>query len=278
MRRTDISSENNGVGFIKGTIILAIQYKEGLVVCADKRVEHWTGELVDGVTKLKRLGKRGVFSVTGSPIHIEKKDGTELFNVFSIVDYFSRNKEVVDLNQAVSDLKKALEDKFLTYINARKKEDWPESGAGPNHLLFKLVLFNVNSRREIQTVFVKLYYDKDALSPVKVVSEDFPQARLISPLIIDNPGPVTEIVSGTDKRFDSIRANPTIRRFVQDRPLPCQISLEEAVAFGKEYIEANSEISRLMFNDPKLGWTSDCAILRFEEGLIWASQGAKIKG
>lgn len=255
------------INVLTGTLVLAIPNKEGMVVCADDRIEDFHGRLIDGTNKLHQVGSRAVLTGSGSPIFIDNKTTGELYNSLTeAVEFFSA-RGAENVGQHLDALRLHIETGFNNFLKGRKKEDWPESGGGPNNHLFRLLIFYLDGKNNFQGYAVKIYFNKEATPPVKVVADNMTREAFAGAAIFGDPKITSEIVNGTNQEYNEFRV--ITGHLLANQNSPDQVSLKEAEMFGRGFVRAYSEVAPTRFNERRYGANAFCALLSYKAGFQW---------
>lgn len=158
-------AQSSGDAFLKGTLVVAVPVKEGLVVCADKRIFNVdSGTYTDDFLKIRRVNDKALFAATNTIGLYDGRKKKVVFDAFSITEkYVSKND--FDSGKAFWDgLKAEITAQLRAYLSARKFAEWPESDRANNNLLFNLLFYSVRDGRAFSHS-LKVFYEK-AKTPV----------------------------------------------------------------------------------------------------------------
>src|SRR5215813_3822666 len=109
-----------------GTLILAIPVREGLVLCGDRLITDQTGARVGEETKIKPVGERAAFVVSGRVgLDMNTTPRTVLFDAHQLIEQFLKDKDIETVDWEA--YRTTLRDEFLRALERVPFEQWPES-------------------------------------------------------------------------------------------------------------------------------------------------------
>lgn len=259
-----IASPDVAVG---GTMVVAVRFDNGLVICADKRSHLDSPGAIyrDDDVKMTIVNQNGGFATAGVPI-FEREDGVRTFDADRLIrDYFGEQ----GFNE-LNELAKRVDEGFRAYLlskhpDARPPTHWDEG----RPVLFRAMIFFRNGRA-VDLYELELEYINDVTPAVHVVVQNRSNNRLraYGTLVLN------EIMRGTDQRFADLRTDPVFASVLK-ATWASQVREEEALGFAKRSIAVTSE--RISLLDRSLqssyGPTSDCAVVRGGSGVQWLPNG-----
>lgn len=249
-------AQSSGDASLKGTLVVAVPVKEGLVVCADKRIFNVdSGTYTDDFLKIRRVNDKALFAATNTIGLYDGRKKKVVFDAFSITEkYVSKNN--FDSGKAFWDgLKADITAQLRAYLSARKFAEWPESDRANNNLLFNLLFYSVRDGRAFSHS-LKVFYEK-AKTPVIYV-EDPISEEITKPKL---GGKGREVMNYLAREPAAAR-NPLILKFDETRFDSRNTTPKEAVEFAGSLFKLTSS------GVPKarVSQTFDCALLDYSTG------------
>lgn len=265
---------------VSGTLIVGLATKEGLLICADKRTYDPLRGALDTEVKIVELTPTAVFAWTGIPVFYEilsdrTPDQPSLRVAFSAVDvvkgYFLNNR-FSNTNDFWRGLSLALKEQFEKFLYAWPFTSWPETGNPPDNALFQLAFFYTDSANVPGAVLIRLCYEKSIPPSISTSKSEIQRSSFteVRPIILGDTAVYDEVLSGKDKRFDDIRHDKLMSRFLTDRPPIQTVSVNAALDFARKFIKTTSERAHLIESTPfHVGPTTDCGLLGYKNGFKW---------
>ena len=252
-----------------GTLILAIPVREGLVLCGDRWITDQTGARVGEETKIKPVGERAAFVISGRVgLDLNTNPRTVLFDAHQLTEQFLKDKDVETADW--EDYATTLRSAFQGALERVPFAQWPESRWGSQSFL-QVLIFYIDSQHQLQGVYVRLQYLKQQppmidVSLKRMVRGQFTHAL---PIPIGNQRVYRELESGHAPAFDDLRRSSIIQRFIKGTLPVDNATSSEAISFARIVISATSTRARLLPgpNEP-VGPDCDCFVLSKNEGLV----------
>ena len=251
---------------VGGTMVVAVRFREGLVVCADKR-RHLdrpgqpTGNYRDDDVKITLVNGTGGFVTAGFPI-LEREDGVRVFDADRVIGDHFREVGFAQFDQ----LAQRAEDAFRNYVLSKDLTERPPTQWREGQPVFFRAIIFFHSRGSIDLYDLELQYTNAEPPVVHATIQNRSEDRLraYGTLVLK------EIMSGTDQRFADLRDDDVLTSVLKVA-LPSQMTEEQAMSFAKKSIVVTSE--RIGLLDESLvssfGSTSDCAIARHGKSIEW---------
>lgn len=256
-----------------GTLILAIPCREGLVVCADRRMRIIGGRnQVLEVVKINQLGSHAAFGLVGNPVFYSPvRPYNELFNAGTVVKRFYSSRDTRRIQETWDQLVPTIQERFSRFLSGLTFEQAPPSGPPPENYLFHLPFWYVNQDGLLGATTISLAYVKERgmsqLFKTDEQPETFELGRAFSWGSIEV---FNELKQGNDVRFEDFRNEAGIRRLLREDPPAGEVEVEEAVEVAKRLIEITSENMHLLTPGKQdVGITTNCALISTEEGFKW---------
>jgi len=252
-----------------GTLILAIPVREGLVLCGDRWITDQTGARVGEETKIKPVGERAAFVISGRVgLDLNTNPPTVLFDAHQLTEQYLKDKDVetADWEEYQATLRAALQRALEKLPFAQ----WPESRWGSQSFL-QVLIFYIDSQHQLQGVYVRLQYLRQQppmidVSLKRMVREQFTRAL---PIPIGNQRVYRELESGHAPAFDDLRRSGIIQRFIRGTLPVDGATSSEAISFARMVIRATSTRARLLAGPYEpVGPDCDCFVLSKDAGLV----------
>ena len=263
---------------IRGTIVVAVATKEGLLIAADRRTSDPLNGVLDNKTKIIRLLRTAAFSSTGtSRFHFRDiasgEDRGKAFDADEIVANYFYNINFENTDEFWKGLTRTLRNDFKGFLSHMAYDTWPESGdIAHNNGLFQLVFLYVDENGVIGITDLQFCYIKGQSPTIKFMKGQYPSENFnrVDPYIAGNIDVFFHVRDGTGERFDEMRNDQSVMRLWKGRPDVETVSVEEAEAFCRKLIKVTSEC------DSFVGQTYDAAILNHTDGFRWLSQNKSV--
>ena len=230
---------------VKGSLILAIPYKDGLLIAADKRAANSQGSFDDAV----KVGEAGTFTaVTSTGIaqsgqHIEGPEPWILtFSATDTICHALRTKSLdSDIQPLLSSTAQALRSRLIAFSVT------PEGALLPSGIpLFVSRIYHFNRQKNnFQMATLTINYDKADPGRTEIfgtcedieVSFCYPQGRAEL---------LSELWKGVDTRFDGLRSSKFVSKFLKN-PVPFkQVSQEQACKAALYFISITSRSNHML--------------------------------
>lgn len=253
---------------IKGSLVVAIPYEDGLLIAADKRAVNNQGRFDDRV-KIAAADMFTAVASTGtaeSGTHIEGEKPWHLN--FSATDSIcqaikSRKKLENNLEPILASTAESLRQRIINFASTAEGKLLPSGSP-----LFTSRIFHFNKATStFQMATLTLKYDKEYPKQCEItggceeieVSFCNPQGR--AELLY-------ELWKGTDSRFDQLRSNGYVSKFLRN-PVPFkQVTLKEARKAALYFISITSKRNQLLVpGDESVSETADIYVISRSRGL-----------
>jgi len=248
---------------IRGTLVVAVPAREGLITCADKRLFNVdTGTYRDDAVKIARVNENVLFVATNTIGFYDSKEKKIAFDAFRVTsNYASRNR--FNPGRAFWDgLKTDIRKRLNEYFSAREYAEWPESDSTNSNLLFNLIFYSVDGGRG-RSYTLQVFYEKKSTPVISItgpVSEEIRSPKL--------SGKGRELMSYI-ARNPSLGAEPSILKFDETRFDIQRTSIEDAVEFSRTLFRlASTGIPKAQISS-----VFDCALLSHKQGFRWIEGG-----
>lgn len=259
----------------KGTLVIAVPSKEGLVVCADKRVYYIEENITkDEKIKIIQVGGHGLFASVGmlSFTRTAKFDPNPIsIEVDRLVENYFKKKDIrIFKNEQWNDFCQYLEKIF----NA---DNYQIPSNDPSKPFLQGAFFYLDLKNSINCTVVKLFIHKGRYSSlsglgVQATFETEPEHIIKNSIkVLGEAAVIKEVKNETNSRFDDIRRNPLVQKVFNSQAIPLgTFTSQEAKDFASYLIEITSKRSNLIPGfKGHVSPTCDCAILDFKDGFRW---------
>lgn len=246
---------------LEGTLVVAVPVKDGLVVCADKRLyNNQTGTFIDTFVKIRKADQNSLFVATNTVGFLDKQTGKLGFDVFEIAEaYVSRNRFV--LNRRFWDgLKHEIDRRLREYLSKQKYQDWPATDLESNKLLFNLVFYST-AGGSARSHTIKVFYEK---APTPVIYLSGPVSETVRTPKLSGKGRYLMNHLAQDSKLSR---DPFILRFDEFKFDIQKVTIREAVHFSSRLFHlANAAVP-----ESRVSSVHDCALLGYENGFQWVN-------
>lgn len=252
---------------LRGTLVVAVPVKEGLVTCADKRLFNIDdGTYTDYNIKIRKVSDKVLFVATSTIGFYDRKSKRIAFDAFRITEeYISRNR-FSDDGKFWDGLKNEIRIELRKYFADRDYSEWPESDRANNNLLFNLIFYSVDGG-QARSKTVQVFYEKRRAPLVNVTG---PVGELIwSPKLAGKSRDLMAYIS----QNPALVSDPVILKFDQSRFDIQKASTGDAVEFSRRLFRlANTGVPKA-----QISATFDCALLGYRGGFRWIEGGTSDK-
>lgn len=254
----------------RGTMVVAVRFNSGLVVCADKR-SHLDGPGLtmgnyrDDDVKITIVGQSGGFVTAGVPI-LERADGVRVFDADRVIADYLRVAGFTDFVR----LAKSIEDTFRSYILSKPPAERPPTMIPDGQPVFLRAMLFFLAKNRVSLYDLELLYINADPPIIHGTIQDRSQDRLraYGTLVLK------EVLKASDPRFTDLRGDAVLFP-VLNMAWPSRLTEERALSFAKKAITVTSE--RIDFLNqalvPSFGPTSDCALARNGRPIEWLPHG-----
>ena len=255
----------------RGTMVVAVRFNNGLVVCADKR-SHLDGPGLtmgnyrDDDVKITIVGQSGGFVTAGVPI-LERADGVRVFDADEVIADYLRVAGFTDFAR----LTKSIEDAFRGYVLSKPPAERPPTMIPDGQPVFLRAMIFFVAKNRVTLYDLELLYINADPPIIHGIIQDRSEDRLraYGTLVLK------EVLKASDPRFTDLRGDAILFP-VLNMAWPSRLTEQRALAFAKKAITVTSE--RIGFLDkalvPSFGPTSDCALARSGKPIEWLPQGS----
>jgi hypothetical protein len=253
--------ERGARAMLEGTLVVAIPTKEGLVVCADKRLHNnFTGEISDTFVKIYKLRKNALFTAVDGIGLIDKQTLKKEFDAFDTVNRFSTEVPFEDNEKYWSGLTAALKEEINQYLLKRSFSDWPESGSKDSgYAMFSVIFYYLDTENLIKSRVLKFRYIKQ-------------QPPILDPVVEPASIVKTPKLSGKARLvIDMLSNDPALYEDSQIKELDEKVFDYKAFSIIRATELANRliTISSTRLPEAYISPSCDCAILRYRGGFKW---------
>ena len=251
---------------VGGTMVVAIRFREGLVVCADKR-SHLDGPGLpkgnyrDDDVKITLINETGAFVTAGVPM-LQRVDGVRVFDADRVIGDHLGEVGFAKFDQ----LAQRVEDAFRSYVLSKPPTERPPTQWHEGRPVFFHALIFFQRPKSINLYDLELQYTSTGTPSIHATIENRSQDRLraYGTLVLK------EILRGSDRRFADLRGDNVLDSVLRTG-WASRVTEGQAFAFAKKAIAVTSERIGLLDESlvPSFGPTSDCAVARHGKSIEW---------
>ena len=255
---------------VGGTMVVAVRFRDGLVVCADKRSHldgpgQPQGNYRDDDVKITLLDRTGGFVTAGVPI-LQRFDGVRVFDADQLIGDYLRQVGFTKFN----DLAKHVEDTFRDYLLSKLPDERPPTQWPDGRPVFFRAMVFFQGRKNVDLYDLELQYVGADTPIVHATVQNRSQDRLraYGTLVLK------EIMGGSDRRFADLRGDRELASVLRVA-WASQVTEVQALSFAQKSIAVTSERIGLLKESlvPSFGPTSDCALARNGKSIEWRPHG-----
>lgn len=248
---------------ITGTLVVAVPFNDGLVVCSDKRLFNADARtFTDNNVKLRKVDDKTLFAATNTVGFYDAKAKKMAFDAFEVTSGYIAKNDFSPGQKFWEGLKKEINDRLRSYLREREFADWPASDRANDNLLFNLIFFSIRGGAA-WSHSIKVYYEKARVPVVRVagpVSEQVRTTKL--------SGKGREVMSYISRNSAGIDAS--ILKFDESRFDVNTTTEQDALDFARKLIRiTSSSVPRA-----NVSAASDCAILSQTSSFRWAQDAS----
>lgn len=240
----------------RGTLVVAVPVREGLVVCADKRLYNAdAATFTDKAVKIRKIDDTALFVATNTVGFYDGRSRTMAFDAFETAANYAAKNNIGTGKPFWDGLKKEITARLREYFAARKFAEWPESDRENSNLLFNLIVYTVRDNRAFSHS-LRVFYEKKPTPVIYIPDPIREQVR--TPKLSGKGREVMAYLA----RNPSVAADPLIQRFDETRFNPQTTTIQNATAFAGKLFQLTST------GVPKanVSPTFDCALLDYSTG------------
>ena len=255
---------------VRGTMVVAVRFREGLVVCADKR-SHLDGPGLpkgnyrDDDVKITLVNQTGGFVTAGVPI-LERPDGVRVFDADRLLGDHLGKAGFVEFDQ----LAQRTEEAFRSYVLSKHPSERPPTQWHEGKPTFFRALIFFHGQKSVDLYDLELQYKNADKPRIRATIRNKSQDRLraYGTLVLK------EILQGSDGRFADLRDDDVLASVLK-AGWATRVTEGQALSFAKKSIAVTSERIGLLDESlvPSFGPTSDCAVARYGKSIEWRPHG-----
>lgn len=241
---------------VYGTLVVAVPVRDGLVVCADKRLYNFDARtFTDDNVKIRQVNKNSLFAATNTIGFYDRKSRTMAFDAFKVTENYIAKNDIDSGKPFWEGLKKEITAQLRLYFAKRPFAEWPESDRGNNNLLFNLVFYSVRDNRALSHT-LRVFYEKKQTPVIYIPDPVSEQVR--TPKL---SGKGREVMNFLAKN-PAAASDPAIQRFDETLFNAQNTTVSDAVGFSKKLFQLTSTGVPQANVSP----TFDCALLDYASG------------
>ena len=255
---------------IGGTMVVAVRFRDGLVVCADKRSHldgpgQPQGNYRDDDVKITLLDRTGGFVTAGVPI-LQRFDGVRVFDADQLIGDYLRQVGFTKLDG----LARHVEDTFRNYVLSKLPGERPPTQWPDGRPVFLRAMVFFQGRKNVDLYDLELQYVGTGTPKIHATVQNRSQDRLraYGTLVLK------EIMGGSDGRFADLRGDRELASVLRVA-WASQVTEVQALLFARRSIAVTSERIGLLDRslEQSFGSGADCALARHGKGIEWLPYG-----
>jgi len=251
---------------LRGTLVVAVPVKEGLVVCSDKRLFNVDARTFsDSSVKIRKVNNSALFVATNTVGFFDQRSGKMTFDAVDITAKYVASHDMRD-KSFWDGLKEEIRNQLRAYFTTQKFSDWPESDNANNNLLFNLLFYSLEDNRP-RGYSLNVFYEK-ARTPI--ISFSGPVGELIRTPKLGGKG---KDLLAYFSRNPSAAQDPSIARFDATHFDIQKASASDAVSFADKLFVLTSTNLPAAEVSP----TFDCALLDYQRGFQWLDGSGSLR-
>lgn len=241
--------------FQRGTLVLIIPCRDGILICADKRMYRPSVGIDDNFSKVIKLNNFNGYAIIGAPIVWRNK--IKIFDVFDLLNEKLKEEAISDKDDFWNDLMYEVRIKFINTVLNAPYNDWPNSEYPQNnYILFQVIFFHTDDQKIPKMSLLQFRYIKNINPLVEINVYDLSVKGSFSAFGANHV--IMELQNGNNKEFDILRNDPKLSKILKNQVLAQDLSLEDAIYFGKNMITYSHKMYKLVSDiDGHIGPTCD---------------------
>ncbi len=246
----------------RGSLVVAVRWRLGLVVCADRRrLVEGDGKVKyrDDVLKIVPAPPFGLAVTYGTTVY--GRDGGPRFDAHESVKRYAAELAGGNVVRSAEKLATQLQTEMNEVLELEKL---PQPQAKPGDPgVFAIMLFALERGTLFETLLLGVSSDTDFKVQIIPRSPD----QFIS---LMGHTAVAVAIRGSDPRFQDLRTDPLLgRTLLNPRQVAPYLSKHDAVEFGRRMIRVTNERLPWLQGIEDVGAESDCAGLTRPDGFEW---------
>jgi hypothetical protein len=260
--------------FLSATLVVSIASREGLVVVADKRTNDPIRGDLDSAIKISPLGRFSALSVTGTPDFLDPFTFKPNWSLDSIIREYYGNADP-EIPESFPELARKITRSFASFVSTTRPGAIPNGNPPDNTLALAAFFLGPKDGCLPSVSWMRLHYVSShstlAQPNINVSgSQDRGYLNSSAAQVFGNAAVINELKEGTDLRFNDLREDKRIRKFLLEQP--SIVSSKEALDFARFLIKVTSERLHLIDNSRfHVGPSVDCAIIG-ADGFQWVGK------
>jgi hypothetical protein len=236
---------------VRGTLVVAVPVKEGLVVCSDKRLFNSdAGTFTDNHIKIHKVDDNSLFAATNTVGFYDRKTRSMAFDAFEVTEKYVASHNLSEGKPFWDGLKKEITTRLRDYFAKRSYAEWPASDRANNNLLFNLVFYSIRDGLTLGHT-LRVFYKK-AKTPVIYIPDPLTE-EIKTPRLAGKGREVMTYLAGNPAAAN----DPAIARFDETRFDRQNTNANDAVEFARKLFQLTSTGVPQANVSP----TFDCALL-----------------
>jgi hypothetical protein len=260
----------------KRTLIVAIPCKDGLVICADKKLNLSIGGCtLEDAVKIHKLSTQVAFGVVGNSIFYDPLNPLKvLYSTENVVKAFFANKKYIPDDW--SEFARTVTQSFTKFATDLPPTYIVSGGPPPDHFIFHIVFWYLKPDGRLGAYTFSLQYIREIgrLCPFRM-EEPAQTFEIGRALAWGNVRLFDEITNGSESRFDELRNDAGVRRLLVEDPPASEVTVEEALTAANKLIKVSRTMTSTLEPIKEAADIEEktvCAIINRQTGFKWLSE------
>lgn len=247
-----------------GTLVVFVPSKMGLLVCADKRSWNPMRGARDTETKIRTLGQKSAFVVTGSVEVLDSKNWGTMFSVRDVISEHFKDLRSKRFVNKLDTLPGVLENAYRAFVRQDGIHLEPSPGSTDDVIYSVTIWYVLSGHLRIKQI--QLHAGDDL---GKMTYNDVTEA-LSQQISLDGQSDfILAAIRKSDPRFAAFKADPEIKTvWTNTNPVNLKTDLAERVA--RRMIGSTNTFHSMVSSFPTMvSATADCSLMNHTTGFKW---------
>jgi hypothetical protein len=255
-----------------GTMVTHLMSKDGMVVCADRRVlvnKH----AFDYGNKIQTLDKRTGFACAGTCKNLSSTNAFPAFDTYSEVANYAAKQGIGDLKTFLPQLGDLLMRKFYDSVSGMQRVGEPLPPPEPDGIYFRVLVFRMTPAHTLEMGFTQVTY---TIHPTSFGINngyaiiDKSQFETSQFFVIGSGTKVAEeLKSGHDKKYDNLRKLRVARQYLIGKQKRETVDKLKAERASRRFIRLVSHHVRDFGGVEDISPDCNCLLVPFKGEAQW---------